>query len=68
MTDRYQETVWIYDGIRYIERAYSHRIPEDFINNLTKAEAASFVMKDPVTVHPSDQTVKDSIAFLNLEI
>jgi len=43
-------------------------IPEDFVSNLAKAEAAGFKMTEAVTTKEYPQQSKDAIAFLNLEI
>jgi len=65
---RYREQIFIYNGVRKIIRVFDQMIPEDFMFNMIKAEAAAFKMKEPATRKEYPQSAKDAIAFLDLEI
>jgi len=67
-TTRYVERVYIYNGVRKIQRIYSHMIPEDFVMSMAKAEAAAFKMDEAVTINEYEQRVKNTVAFLNMEV
>lgn len=67
-TSRYVERAYIYNGVRKVQRIYSHMIPEDFVTSLAKAEAAAFKMDEAVTINEYEERVKNTIAFLNMEI
>ncbi len=65
---RYIERVFIYNGVRKIERIYSHMVPEDFVSQMAKAEAAAFKMKEAVKINEYSKRVKDSVAYLAMEV